>query len=54
LGCSQSLNTQLAVFLNGSGDRGDESRGGGSRMVLVVEMALIIGGFSFFAFLMMA
>jgi hypothetical protein len=46
MGSSQSLNAQPAVFLNGSGNRGDESRGLDS--FFAVEMALVIGGFSVF------
>jgi hypothetical protein len=45
MGCSQSLDTQPAIFFNGGGDRGNESR---VHVFFAVEMALVIGGFSVF------
>ncbi len=46
MGCSQSIDAQPAVFLNGGGNRGAESRG--PDCFFAVKMSLIFGGFFVF------
>jgi hypothetical protein len=46
MGCSKRLDAHPAVIFNGSGDRGDESRG--PHGFFAVEMALVSCRFSLF------